>query len=101
MSKKLPSDPEGINDDRAEWAASALRRFQRVTGTDNDDAPADLICDLMHWCDRHEHDFDQALSLARMHYEAETSDDPADLLEALEAQTDAAQRVVDAWEKGD
>jgi len=78
MTKILPPDPEHMNDRRAEWAAEALRGFQCETGTDNDHAMTDLLCDLMHWCDRHNSDFDAALSTARMHYEAETAPEPTD-----------------------
>jgi hypothetical protein len=73
MSKPLPPDPEGRNDDRAAWAAAALVSFQSETGTDDEDALADLLCDLMHWCDRNASDFETCMSTARMHYEAETS----------------------------
>jgi hypothetical protein len=72
MTKLLPPDPEEMNDDRAEWAAAALRHFQCTTGTDYDDAIVDLLSDLMHWCDRNELDFEASMSIARMHYEAET-----------------------------
>jgi hypothetical protein len=70
---KLPPDPEEMNDARASWAAAALHCFQRKTGSEDDTALIDLLCDLMHWCDRNDGDFEQALQLARMHYEAETS----------------------------
>ena len=78
MTKPLPADPENMNNDRAAWAAAALREFQRVTGTDDEDALGDLLCDLMHWCDRNGYDFDAAFSRARMHHEAETTPEPAD-----------------------
>lgn len=71
--KKLPPDPEGKNDDRAEWAAAALRQFQCITGTDYEDCLGDLLADLMHWCDRNDYDFEAALSRARGHYEEETA----------------------------
>jgi hypothetical protein len=71
MPKPLPADPEDMNDDRAQWAAVALREFQRATGTEDDDALSDLLCDLMHWCDRNDCEFEAALSRARMHYDAE------------------------------
>ena len=71
--RRLPPDPEKMNDDRAEWAAAALRAFQCWTGTDYNDALTDLLGDLMHWCDRNSAEFDSALSMARMHYEAETA----------------------------
>jgi hypothetical protein len=69
----LPPDPEGMNDNRADWAGCAVRQFQCVTGTDFEDALADLLCDLMHWSDRNNFDFDAALDRARFHYEAETT----------------------------
>jgi hypothetical protein len=66
-----------MSDDRAEWAASALRQFQCSTGTDYDDALPDLLGHLMHWSDRNHVDFDDQLSRARIHYQAETAaDDP-------------------------
>lgn len=89
MTKTLPPDPKGMNTDRAEWAAAALRHFQCATGTDDHDAPADLICDLMHWCDRTGLDFEETLARARMHYAAETEAEiPADLLTAAQAALD-------------
>jgi hypothetical protein len=54
MTKILPPDPESMNDDRAEWAAAALTEFQRVTGTEDEDALGDLLTDLMHWADRND-----------------------------------------------
>jgi len=78
MTDPLPPDPEGLNNDRAQWAAAALRWFQRETGTDDDTALCDLLCDLMHWCDRNNSDFDGALSTARMRYRAETDREPTD-----------------------
>jgi hypothetical protein len=69
----LPPDPEGRNGDRAEWAAAAIRHFQCHTGTDWEDAVADLLCDLIHFCDREGFDFAHELDRARMHYEAETT----------------------------
>ena len=80
VGSQLPPDPEGKNGDRAEWAGRAISAFQIQTGTDFDDALKDLLCDLMHWCDRTTFedgetriDFDAALATARMHYEAETA----------------------------
>jgi hypothetical protein len=71
----IPADPEKMNEERAEWAAAALRHFQCTTGADYEDALGDLLCDLMHWADRTKFDFDAALVRARMHYEAETAPD--------------------------
>lgn len=49
----LPPDPECMNGNRAEWANVAVKAFQTETLTDDEDALSDLICDLMHWADRH------------------------------------------------
>ena len=73
--KALPPDPDNMNNDRAEWAASALRQFQCVTGTDYEDALGDLLGDLMHWCDRNNFDFELALNRARGQYGDETLPD--------------------------
>ncbi len=63
MRKKLPPDPENMNGDRAEWAA-ALRAFEAVTGADYEEALGDLLCDLMHWSDRNNFDFECARNTA-------------------------------------
>ena len=80
-NEKLPADPDGMNDERADWAASALEAFQSVTGTEPETALTDLLCDLMHWCDRNVlegHDsFDGALTSALRHYRAETDGETA------------------------
>lgn len=68
----LPPDPEGMNESRADWANEAILAFEAVTGTDREDALADLLCDLMHWADRNGEDFDKQLSRARQHYVEET-----------------------------
>lgn len=73
MRIPLPADPEDMNDDRSQWAAEALNVFQRVTGTEDEDALADLLCDLMHWCDRSRFDFNNELRRARLHYQVETT----------------------------
>jgi hypothetical protein len=78
MPTHLPPDPENMNDKRAAWAAVALRAFRLVTGTDNEDALGDLLCDLMHLSDRNDYDFNDALSRARWHYQAETTAVPVD-----------------------
>jgi hypothetical protein len=73
---KLPPDPEEMNDKRAAWAGSSLRTFIDETGVDQEDALGDLLCNLMHWSDRHDYDFDAALDRARFHHEAETAGEP-------------------------
>jgi hypothetical protein len=71
----IPSDPEGMNDDRAKWAHDALERFCAVTGQrlpeDNLEALLDLLCDLRHWCDRHQVDYSRADRNAQCHYDEE------------------------------
>ncbi len=73
--RRVPRDPERMNDARAAWAAAALHAFVDQTGADEEDAAPDLIADLMHWCDRHGYDFAGALDRARRHYDAETGID--------------------------
>jgi hypothetical protein len=68
----LPPDPEGQNDARAEWAEIAIANFEMATNTDREDALGDLLCNLMHWADRNEQDFNAMLERARTHYEVET-----------------------------
>ena len=68
----LPPDPEGMNDDRAEWANAAIKEFMRVCRTDEEDAPGDLIADIMHWCDRKGIDPIATLERAKSHYQEET-----------------------------
>jgi hypothetical protein len=62
------------NLDRAAWAEEALLAFRRRTGADYEDALCDLLCDLMHWADEHQFDYDAALDRARDHHEAETQE---------------------------
>lgn len=70
----LPPNPDGRNDDRAEWAGAALDTFKAHTNTEAVDAVADLLCDLIHWCDRNDGlDFDSELNRAVEMYEEETS----------------------------
>lgn len=69
-------DPDGINDERSLWAGKALDTFQELTGSDDDTALGDLLCDLMHFADRHpttHQAFHKALSNAQSNYAAETS----------------------------
>jgi len=94
MTNGLPPDPEHQNDDRARWAEIALLAFQRETGTDLEDALPDLLCDLIHLCDRRKWDFETELERAQAHYQIETTPDPDDLL-------GAAQLVIERWSSGD
>jgi len=72
----------------------ALLAFQRETGTDPEDAVADLLCDLMHLADRRAWHFEIEMERAQQHYEIETTPDADDLLIA-------AELVIDRWSSGD
>jgi hypothetical protein len=72
-AKKLPPDPDGMNNERSEWAAQAIAQFQSATHADAEDLLCDLLCDLMHWADRSGDDFEAQLARASNHYEAETA----------------------------
>ncbi|EAQ81497.1 hypothetical protein [Blastopirellula marina] len=69
----LPSDPEGMNDSRADWATYGLEAFISQAGTDRESAMTDLLCNLMHLADRTGTHFEDELDRARMHYSCETS----------------------------
>jgi hypothetical protein len=83
----LPADPEDMNDSRASWAMEAIHAFEAVTGTDRCDALKDLLCDLLHACDREAslQDFDDALDVARRMYGDETSGAEVEEVEEVEA----------------
>lgn len=68
----LPPDLEGMNEDRARWADTAVEAFVDNTGSEPQDALPDLLCDLMHWCDRMGLDFNASLDRARSNYTDET-----------------------------
>ena len=72
QTRRLPTDPDMLNPNRARWAAAALAEFRRQTGADLEDAVSDLLADLMHWCDRLGQEFPQELRRALHHYEEET-----------------------------
>ncbi len=63
--------PVPSNDDRAEWAESAITAFMEATGVERGDALCDLLADLRHWSDKNQVDWQEALERAYMHYEAE------------------------------
>jgi len=95
---------------RATWAEKAILAFREQTGCEHTDSLGDLLCDLMHWADASNFDFDFALDRARQHYEEECDEENStaclpepvqDLVDALERQTEAARLVVDSWARGD
>lgn len=62
---------EYTNDDRAARAQEAVDTFKRATGTDDEDAISDLLCNLMHLCDVRGDDFGTLLNRGAGHYQAE------------------------------
>ncbi len=76
-AKQLPPDPDGQNNDSAKWAQTAFDAFMTATGTDPEDAMADLLADLMHLADRNGTDFADQLRRASSNYAEETRGEPA------------------------
>jgi hypothetical protein len=72
-SKRLPPDPEKMNEERADWAQSAIDTFMDETGCDFEDSVCDLLANLAHLCDRKGLNFEHELNRARDHYSAETN----------------------------
>lgn len=73
---RLEGSPESQNARRVEWARRAVARLKHETGLTNadglDTAIVDLICDLLHLCNREGLEFEHVLALAKLHYDAET-----------------------------
>ena len=63
------------NSQRAEQAHRAIMYFEQNSGDDRENSLKDLLCNLMHWADEQAEDFDDALRVARMHYEAEVHEE--------------------------
>jgi hypothetical protein len=78
----LPADPDGQNEDRAAWAAAALRAMMRETGCDENEALGDLLTNLRHWCDRNGQDFAAAVLDSERVYAEETHVDRDEQIEA-------------------
>lgn len=70
----VPPDPEKMNDERARFADNAIKTFVRFGGCDEENSLGDLLCNLMHWADRNNFDFDAALERAQRNYGEETLD---------------------------
>lgn len=67
------------NSDRANEAQQLLDKMEELTGVDEVyDQVSDIMCHLMHLCRLHPEkpSFDEALSLARINFEAEADEDP-------------------------
>jgi len=63
------------NNDRAAWAQVAIDAYQDATGTDDESALGDLLCDLRHWAKRADYDFDEYSARGLMHFEAEVEEE--------------------------
>lgn len=70
--RPIPPDPDGQNNQRAQWAEAVLIAFAVETGTEREDALCDLLTDLRHWCDRNNTSFGSELERATRHYKEET-----------------------------
>lgn len=68
--KLIPPDPDGMNDERAGRAGHIIRLFIELAGTG--EPLRDLLCDLAHWADRNDKDFETELRAALSNYKAET-----------------------------
>jgi hypothetical protein len=92
---------ENENERRADWAQIAVDRFQDECSNPGEpvyEGICDLICNLMHLCDRHELDFNDLLRVAKDHHEAEIEEDGPRLGTGrrrgwLEAARDAAMKT--------
>ncbi len=94
---EIDHSPEpATNRTRAAWAEACVTVFTQHTGCDREDSLGDLLCDLMHWSEQHDFDFDIALDRARSHFEAEVLEEfppPPD------AEGDASPTLLAAMEK--
>lgn len=80
MSKPEPTGIDRpLNQERADIAFHALELYADKTGLsmkhDEETAIGDLLADIMHLCDRDGIQFDTYLLRARMHYDAEQTED--------------------------
>ena len=63
-----------LNKRRIAFAVSKnFAALRLIHASDYEAALTDLLCDLMHWCDRNDLDFDDQLSRARRYYDEETT----------------------------
>jgi hypothetical protein len=65
-------EPRELNEARAARAVKAFRTFQRDPETDDQNALRDLLCGLMHWCDRNGCSLDKAFWSARRRHHRQT-----------------------------
>ena len=72
----FPAFKEPTNDDRANWAKDALKNFTDSVGGDEPQTDlGDLLRDLMHLAKRDGLNFETALGIATMHFEAEVQEE--------------------------
>lgn len=57
--------------DQAERARATLQQFKQLTGSDETSALADLLADLMHFCDRFGLNFERELHIAAKYHRFE------------------------------
>jgi hypothetical protein len=78
-----PPRPETTNADRARWALAAFIAYAASHRCDEDDQTtlADLLCDLLHFADANDLDFDSAMGRAERSYHEEVAE-AAELAEA-------------------
>ena len=60
------------NNKWAEVAQAYLDLFMKQTGCEPENALADLLANLAHWCDRNDTEFETERRRAAMHYGEET-----------------------------
>jgi len=89
----MTTNTDVTNAKRAAWAEAALYLFCQLTGSDHEDALADLLCDLMHWARQERADFDLELSRAKGHFEEES--DEEEMLALSFCTSDLADALLD------
>lgn len=78
---RLIASPKGddllpSNEDRAERIAQVYEMYQANTGVDDQESfVADLLADVMHFCQREDIDFEEKTGTAKMHFEDECEDE--------------------------
>ena len=69
---RLPEDPAGDTERRADRGRELLERYMAMTGTDEDAALGDLLADLRHMADRDDYDYELADARAERYHAEET-----------------------------
>lgn len=68
-------DPDGQNEDRADWAEDMIQSIMNSTGTERETALRDGLADLMHWAHREGYNFGDELRVACNQFRDETRDE--------------------------